>query len=206
MFPLESVQLPGDTLPLRVFEPRYVQMVSDCLESDGAFGAVLIAAGREVGGGDQRYDVGTLARIVEHQVHDGGLYTLLCRTGERIRVRDWLPDDPYPIAQVELWPDEPGNVVTADRIGDLEDQIMALFERIAAAREAELPSRYVLLGEVEPGMSAGERLYALASRLPMGQADRYSVLAAPSADDRLHALREALETIVAMVDFQLAGD
>jgi Lon protease-like protein len=204
MFPLEAVFLPGDELPLRIFEPRYVQLVNDCLAGDRAFGVVLIEAGREVGGGDQRHDVGTAARIVGHQVHDGGRYTLLCGIGERIRVNDWLPDDPYPRAVAEPWPDEAGEAVTADAIGDLEDRIMALFERIAAARDAELPSRYVLLGDPEPGTGPGERLFTLASKLPMGQADRYSVLAAPSAADRLHALQDAVDTVVAMVDFQLS--
>jgi Lon protease-like protein len=206
MFPLEAVLLPDDDLPLRIFEPRYVQLLTDCLASDREFGVVLIAAGREIGGGDQRYDVGTLARIVEHQEYQAGRYRLLCRIGQRIRVRDWLPDDPYPRAVVEPWPDEPGDTVTADQLGNLEDQIMTLFDRIATARAAELPSRYVLLGDAAPGTGAGDRLFTLASRLPMGHADRYSVLAAPSAADRLQALQDALDTVVAMVDFQLAGD
>jgi Lon protease-like protein len=61
-----------------------------------------------------------------------------------------------------------------------------------------------LLGEPEPGDDAGKRLYALAARVPMGQADRYSVLAAPTAVDRLDALRDAVETVAAMIEFQLA--
>ncbi len=59
MFPLEMTLLPDDDLPLRIFEPRYSQLVADCLAADDpVFGVVLIAAGREVGGGDNRYDVG----------------------------------------------------------------------------------------------------------------------------------------------------
>ena len=50
---------------------------------------------------------------------------------------EWLPDDPYPRAAVELWPDEPGEPVDADAIGDIEDRMVALFERIAGARGAE---------------------------------------------------------------------
>lgn len=62
MFPLESVQLPGETLPLRIFEPRYRELVTDCLAGDRRFGVVLIAAGREVGGGERRCDVGVSHR------------------------------------------------------------------------------------------------------------------------------------------------
>src|ERR1700676_3465418 len=87
MFPLEAVLLPDEDLPLRIFEPRYSQLVGDCLEAaEPAFGVVLISAGREIGGGEDRYDVGTLARIIEHHAYGQGRYTLRCRMGERIRV------------------------------------------------------------------------------------------------------------------------
>lgn len=206
MFPLESVRLPGEDLPLRIFEPRYSALVRDCLAGDRVFGVVLIAAGREVGGGEARHDVGSLAHIVSAEEHGGGRYRVASEMRERIRVEQWLDDDPYPRATVELWPDEPGRLVTGDEIVDVEDRLMALFERIAAAKQAQLPPRAELLGEPEPGDDAGKRLYALASRVPMGQADRYAVLAAPSASARLDALSEAVETVAAMVEFQLAGD
>jgi uncharacterized protein len=206
MFPLESVRLPGEELPLRIFEPRYSALIRDCLAGDRVFGVVLIAAGREVGGGEARCDVGALAHIVTAQEHGEGRYLIGCEMRERIRVQQWHDDDPYPRATIEPWPDEPGRIVTGDEIVDVEDRLMALFERIAASRQAQLPSRGELLGEPEPGDDAGKRLYALASRVPMGQADRYAVLEAPSAAARLDALSDAVETVAAMVEFQLAGD
>jgi uncharacterized protein len=207
MFPLETVLLPSDDLPLRIFEPRYWKLVTDCLSADDpVFGVVLIAAGREVGGGDQRYDVGVLARIVEHNAYGGGRYTLRCTVGERIRVREWLPDDPYPRAIIEPWPDEPGDAVTEGDFAALEDRVMTLFERIAAARGAQLPPRDMLFADVAMADDPGEKLYALASRVPMGPADRYAVLAAPSAAARRRVLSEAVETVAAMIDFQLSGD
>jgi Lon protease-like protein len=204
MFPLESVRLPGEDLPLRIFEPRYGELVRDCLSGTREFGVVLIAAGREVGGGEARLDVGSMAHIVECQDFGEGRYRLECQMRERIRVTSWLDDDPYPKATVQPWPDEPGTTVTGADIGAVEDRLMEVFERIAASREAHLPPKHELLGEAEPGDDAGKRLYALAARVPMGQADRYSVLAAPSAAARLDALREAVETVAAMVEFQLA--
>lgn len=204
MFPLETVRLPGEELPLRIFEPRYSALVKDCLAAQQPFGVVLIAAGREVGGGDMRCDVGTLAHIVTAQDDGDGRYRINCEMRERIRVTQWHDDDPYPRATVTAWPDEPGEAVTAADIADVEDRVMALFERIAEARQATLPSRVDLLGEAEPGDDAGRRLYTLASRIPMGEADRYSVLEAPSAAARLAALSEAVETVAAMVEFQLA--
>jgi Lon protease-like protein len=204
MFPLEAVRLPGEELSLRIFEPRYGALVRECLSDAREFGVVLIAAGREVGGGDSRCDIGAMAHIVDSQDFGGGRYRLACEMRERIRVTSWLEDDPYPRATVESWPDESGATVTAGDIGVIEDRLMEVFERIAAARGASLPSRSELLGEPEPGDDAGKRLYALASRIPMGQADRYSVLEAPSSAARLDALREAVETVAALVEFQLA--
>ena len=207
MFPLQVAMLPGEELPLRIFEPRYAAMISDCLAMDDpAFGVVLIEAGREVGGGDTRSDVGTLAHIAECADFGDGRYRLRCVMGERIRVLEWQPDNPYPRAAIEPWPDQPGAPVDIDAIRDVEDRIVALFERIAAARGAEVNAREIVAGADASG-DVGKWLYVLTSRLPMGQADRYAVLAAPTAAERLAALRDAVETVTAMVEFQLsAGD
>lgn len=206
MFPLQSALLPDEDLPLQIFEPRYTALVRDCMrDDDPRFGVVLISRGREVGGGDMRCDVGTVARIIECvDLAGSGRFVLRCRTGERIRVCDWLPDDPYPRAMVQAWPDEPGEPVTAGQLEELEDRVMALFERIAAARDFSLPGRAVVLGTDADTVDPGVRLYTLASRVPIGQADRYSVLAAPTAAQRLAALSEAVDSIAAVIDFQLS--
>lgn len=208
MFPLEAALLPGEVLPLRIFEPRYAALVRECMSSDDPrFGVVLISRGREVGGGDSRCDVGTMASIDECVDQGAGRYQLRCRTGARIRVCDWLPDDPFPRAMVQPWADEPGDPVTVEQFRDVEDRIVALFERIAGARGVRLPDRDVLLGYDDPAVQtadAGARLYALAARIPMGPSDRQAVLAAPSAGERFAALSEALESVAAMVEFELS--
>jgi Lon protease-like protein len=206
MFPLERAMLPGEELPLRIFEPRYSAMVADCLEMDDpAFGVVLIEAGREVGGGDSRNDVGALAHIAEVADFGDGRYRLNCVMAERIRVLEWHPDNPYPRAAVEIWPDEPGEAVAADDIRDVEDSMVALFERIASSQGAELNARDIIAG-ADAAPDAAMWLYALTARLPMGQADRYAVLAAPTVAARMSALRDAVETVSALVEFQLSGD
>ena len=206
MFALQSALLPDEDLPMQIFEPRYVALVRDCLrDDDPRFGVVLISHGREVGGGDVRCDVGTVARITECvDLAGSGRFMLRCRTGERIRVCNWLPDDPYPRALAQAWPDEPGKPVTADQLEELEDRVMALFERIAAARNFSLPDRDVVLGTTTDVVDPGVRLYTLASRVPIGAADRYSVLAAPSAAERLAALSEAVDSVAAVIEFQLS--
>lgn len=206
MFPLQSALLPDEDLPMQIFEPRYTALVRDCMrDEDPRFGVVLISRGREVGGGDVRCDVGTVARITECVGLAGsGRFVLRCRTAERIRVGEWLPDDPYPRAMVQPWPDEPGEPVTAAQLEELGDRAMALFERIATARNFSLPDRAVVLGTDADGVDPGMRLYALASRIPIGAADRYSVLAAPSAAERLTVLSEAVDSVAAVIEFQLS--
>jgi uncharacterized protein len=206
MFPLQSALLPDEDLPLQIFEPRYAALVRDCIrDKDPRFGVVLISQGREVGGGEVRCDVGTVARITEYaDIAGSGRFVLRCRTGERIKVCEWLPDDPYPRAIVQAWPDELGWPVSAGQLEELEDRVMALFERIAAARDFPLPEREVVLGTDADIVDPGERLYALASRVPIGPADRYSVLAAPSATERLTALSEAVDSVAAVIEFQLS--
>ena len=203
IFPLESVLLPDEQLPLRIFEPRYVALVNDCLRAENLrFGVVLISRGREVGGGDARYDVGVLARIAECVDIGSGRYALRCEMGERFRVGDWLPDNPYPRAAVRLWPDEPGPAVTEQQLRAIDDRVLALFERVAVASDAPPPGRDEVLGRQRP-RDTGKRLFALASLLPLGPADRYAVLSAPSAAARLAALTEALDGVAAMIEFQL---
>ena len=206
MFPLQSAQLPGDILPLRIFEPRYARLVQDCLAADEpAFGVVLINRGWEVGGGDSRSDVGALARIGECAEIGDGEYELVATVGDRIRVTQWLPDDPYPRAVIERWPDEPGPEVGPEEIGVVMDRILALYERVAQARGLRL--RPGALG-VDPDTAddPARHLYALAGRVPMGQADRYAVLAAPTLAARVAVLTDAVETVTAMVEFQLAEE
>jgi Lon protease-like protein len=207
MFPLQSALLPGEELPLQIFEPRYTQLVRDCLrDKEPRFGVVLISQGREVGGGDVRCDVGTIAEIAECvDIAGSGRFILSCRGADRIKVCEWLPDDPYPRAVVQVWLDEAGDPVSASRIEGLEDRIMGLFERIASARDLQLPSREEVFGaDVDRIFDPGERLYALASRIPIGPADRYTVLAAPTAAERFAALDEAVDSVAAVIEFQLS--
>jgi Lon protease-like protein len=206
MFPLESAALPGDALPLRIFEPRYSQLVRDCLAlADPAFGTVLITRGREVGGGDIRGDVGVLAHITTSADHGNGQYELRTAIRERIRVLEWLPDDPYPRAVVELWPDEPGPSVSSDRIAEVAARIRELYTRVAEARGARIRADALTVDKAVVADPV-RHVYALAAQLPMGQADRYAVLAAPGLAERIAVLIDAIETVEAMVEFQLSEE
>src|SRR5690349_16753436 len=101
MFPLGTVLFPYALLPLHVFEPRYRMMMQHVLDGDREFGVVLIERGSEVGGGDSRFDVGTIARVVQIAELPDGRYAVSTVGIRRFRVRRWLDDDPYPRAEID---------------------------------------------------------------------------------------------------------
>src|SRR5580765_5978986 len=102
MFPLGSVLFPS------LFLPRYRALAKHCLapEREPEFGVVLIERGSEVGGNDVRTSVGTVARVLEAAELDDGRWVLGTVGTRRIRVVEWLPDDPFPRAVIEDWDDE----------------------------------------------------------------------------------------------------
>ncbi len=71
LFPLGTVLFPDGPLPLRVFEPRYLDMVSRCMKEGSEFGVVLLMSGSEIGEAETA-TIGTLARILDwYQGSDG---------------------------------------------------------------------------------------------------------------------------------------
>jgi Lon protease-like protein len=186
MFPLGSVCFPGLFLPLHVFEPRYRLMTQHCLEGDREFGVVLIERGSEVGGGDVRTDVGTVARIVEARELDDGRWALGTVGTRRIRVRRWLPDDPYPRAEVDDWDDPPPSLEAAARF----DRAVAALRRVLAlAAELGDPTVDATIELADDLVLAS---YQIAAVAPIGPADQQAVLSAPGPDERLARLEVCL--------------
>lgn len=86
LFPLSSVLFPGNTLPLHIFEPRYRQMIGECIEQEQPFGAVLIRTGEEVGGAAEPHEVGTTARIARVQHLPDGRLNIVTVGVRRFRI------------------------------------------------------------------------------------------------------------------------
>jgi Lon protease-like protein len=86
LFPLNTVLFPGGPLPLRIFEPRYVDMVGTCLREQRGFGVVLIREGSEVGAAEFE-TLGTLARIVDFHMLSDGLLGLTTIGERRFRIQ-----------------------------------------------------------------------------------------------------------------------
>jgi Lon protease-like protein len=197
MFPLGSVLFPHSVLPLHVFEPRYRQLTEECLAGDGRFGVVLIERGSEVGGGDVRFDVGTVAQIVQAGRFDDGRYALITVGVQRMRVRSWLTDEPYPRAEVEQLADDPGG---ADR-GQV-DEAARLLERVLALH-AELGAPAVPAAEVDDEVVHAS--FQLASRSPLGPLDAQALLELDDAGARLGRLADLLTEEAQILQFRLSG-
>ncbi len=193
MFPLGSVALPGVALPLQVFEPRYRALVMTCLTDDRLFGSVLIDRGSEVGGGDQRGDVGTLIRIIQSEELPDGRWAVVGVGIERLRVVEWLPDDPFPRCIAEAWTDgEPTNQ-TDELVGRTLDATLGLMVRLGVDR-SELGSR----PELAPDPSIAS--FQLAALSPLGPLDRLQALETADPDSRLRFLLASIGDQTAMLD------
>jgi Lon protease-like protein len=108
LFPLHTVLFPGGVLPLRIFEPRYLDMVSDCLRQDSGFGVCLIREGKEIGAAASTYEVGTLARISWFDRRDDGLLGITVDGERRFRIlASEVQPDQLIRAEVELLAPEP---------------------------------------------------------------------------------------------------
>jgi len=116
LFPLGTVLFPGGPLSLRIFEPRYVDMIGRCMRDGSGFVVVLIVEGQEAGRGAlTTAAVGTEARIVDFNRLEGGLLGLSCVGGERLRVvRAWRQDDGLNLAEVTPLAADPTAAVPDD--------------------------------------------------------------------------------------------
>jgi len=189
MFPLGTVLFPSAYLSLHVFEPRYRELVQVCLAGDATFGVTLIERGSEVGGGDVRTAVGTQARIVEVAELPDGRFALGAVGLERLRVVRWLEDDPYPLAEVEAWPDDPPAGGALEQ-RELAERVVARLRRVLA-RHAELGAR-TAPATVELSDDLGLRSFQAAAVAPLGPLDHQALLAAPSTHDRYARLERLL--------------
>ena len=129
MFPLGAVLFPGMPLSLRIFEPSYVAMLSSVLEeTEHEFGVVLIERGSEVGGGDVRFEVGTIARILSVE-QNAGFIEVVAQGTARFEVVRWLQDDPFPRAQVRELPALQLDESTSSALGEAETVVRATIAR-----------------------------------------------------------------------------
>ncbi len=181
MFPLSAVLFPHASMPLHVFEPRYQELLRDCLAGDARFGIVLIERGSEVGGGDVRSSLGTRGVITQAAELPDGRWVLEIEGESVVTVDEWLPDDPYPVALVS----EPGS---APPQGDAGPLVGAAEQRVRRARAvlAEHGGAPALAPgfALDGGGDAEVASWQLCAAAPLNAYDAQRLLAADGAPAR----------------------
>ena len=149
------------------------------------FGIVLIHRGHEVGGGDQRSNVGTRVEVLQSEQYEDGRWACIAAGTERLEVAEWLPDDPYPKAVVSV------REVVDNGGGDLEQLEADVVETIAMITNAagvDQPERYQFSDDVLV------RLDQLSALAPVSDFDRQQVLEAATTREQIAALALRLRT------------
>ncbi len=184
LFPLRTVLYPGGPLPLRIFEARYLDMISSCLKSESPFGVLLIREGAETGPA-LTYDVGTLARITDWYQGSDGLLGVTAIGERRFRLLSAeRQSDGLNIGDIELLDEEPAVELPT------EYQPMA---QILAGVLGNLGKLYESLDTKYE--DAGWVSYRFAEILPISPDDKQVYLEIEDPVERLRRVREVLREV-----------
>lgn len=187
LFPLQTVLFPGQMLPLRVFEPRYQQMLDDCLQGERTFGVVLIQSGVEVGPAAIPHVVGTSA-IIQNVVRlPDGRQQIITRGSERFQLQEyWATEKPYLMCRVHNWPwraSRPPDDELVQTVGRRLEQYVSLWSR---ANDVE-----VSLDQLPQEPTRLAMLSAIALQVSLRQ--KQALLEIPSVDRLLQELEGLLD-------------
>ena len=181
LFPLGIVLVPGEQIPLHIFEPRYRELIGECLDNDSEFGLVL--------GDDQEIrSVGTTAAVVEVlERHEDGRLDIVVEGRERFQILEETEGRSFRTAQVEELVDT-GEEPDADEV----ERCLAAFRRLVETAEAELE-------ESEPGSEG--LAYWIASRVDFGVDAKQQLLELLSERERVVRLAELLAQAIGALRF-----
>jgi Lon protease-like protein len=180
LFPLGTVLFPGGRLALRIFEPRYLDLVRDCSRAQRGFGVCLILAGREVGEPALPAAIGCEARIVDFSATDDGLLGIVVEGGRRFRVeRTRVRDNGLVVGEV-AWLHEPAPTRVRPEHHLLSVVLGRLCERAGDACAKD---------ELEDAEWVGWRL---GEWLPLTHAQRQGLLQEDDPHQRLQRIVEQL--------------
>jgi ATP-dependent Lon protease len=177
LFPLALVLLPTERVPLHIFEPRYKELVGECIAAETAFGLLY-----EDDGG--RREIGTLAMVSEVlQVFDDGRMNIVVEGQDRFRVLEWTEGRAYPTGAVETVVDD-----DATATDDVSEHARSLFRSLAEVANAEVE---------DPDGSSGSLAFEIAAHVDFGHQPKQELLELRSERARLERLTELLEQALA---------
>ncbi|UCH39428.1 MAG: LON peptidase substrate-binding domain-containing protein [Gammaproteobacteria bacterium] len=176
LFPLKTVLLPGNTLGLKVFEPRYLDMIANCMRESSAFGVVLIHSGEETAVNADIYSIGTTATISDWEHRADGLLGITALGIDRFEILSThTQTDGLTFAEIK--------VLEESNTREIPEQFHYMLELLdhISAQEGRIR---------KADQSFSEILYQLIYLLPLETALKQRLLEIPECTDRaviLHA-------------------
>jgi Lon protease-like protein len=181
MFPLNTVLFPGAALNLHIFEPRYRQMIAECLDANEAFGVVLIREGDEAGDPDvQPHGIGTTAEIADVTPLPSGRYYLSSNGGRRFRISEIVSREPYLLCEVEFLEEAPSDPTAIERLTaeirtEFREYLSLIVEFSGSPTDVTIPE--------DPVRAS----YAIGEALQVADTLKQQLLELSSAEERLDA-------------------
>ena len=173
LFPLGIVLLPTELVPLHIFEPRYRELIGECLEEEREFGLVLADD-------DGLREVGTRAAVTEVlERFDDGRLNIVVEGRERFRISELTAGRPFQTAQIEPVEDEDDPAVDDD-----VELSLKLFQRLTDLTGTEIEA---------PDPATPQLSYAVAARFEFVPTLKQELLQEVSERRRLRRLCELLE-------------
>lgn len=178
IFPLSTIVLPGGLLPLRLFEPRYIDMVKTCFKTESGFGVCLIQDGHEVGVPAKPYPQGTTVSIVDFDQGSDGLLHITAQGLQEFNLLSYEVNEAgLNIGQIEL-------IDTGDAT-EMGPEYAELSQKLA-----------IILQYVEPNITYDEKRLdepdwvcrRMLELLPLSAPSKFELLQLPSNKARLDAL------------------
>jgi Lon protease-like protein len=185
LFPLHTVLFPGSRLPLHIFEPRYLNMIGECVKNNSVFGVTLIADGEEVGEAAVPHGIGTTARIQTIEKQPDGPLDIVVVGEARFQIDAIMAYEPHVVADVAFLP-LPENNSKAVRISSAE--VRKRFDRLVTVM-VEIQSGYMPVVELPSDMI--QLAYLVAAGMPSDHLTAQRLLEAPTLQS-LFEMEQAL--------------
>ncbi|MEY4971128.1 MAG: hypothetical protein RLZZ404_54 [Actinomycetota bacterium] len=181
--------MPAMPLSLRIFEERYLKLLGDLVgQENPEFGVVLIERGQEIGGGEKRLGIGTLASVTDIGTLDE-FYGIESIGTQRFRVNAWLPDDPYPMADIDFIPDLIWDDSLTMAKNQLETKVRNLLSFASEFGDLQYGS------DTEFSEDQMQACWQLAGVLPVGPLDHLDLLQSLSAADLVLETQALVSTL-----------
>ncbi|MBV1907405.1 MAG: LON peptidase substrate-binding domain-containing protein [Pseudomonadales bacterium] len=193
LFPLNTVLFPGGRMPMRIFEPRYVGMVTRCLKKSEGFGIVLIRSGSDSRVVDKQqpdiFDIGTYAEIIDFNALDDGLLGIIAKGSHKLQVlRTYEADDHLLMCEAEIFPDEPQTALDPNH----QSMVDILRELVKHPMVIKLHKQMHMDIDFEDAVSVSLRLSEL---LPLDPLSKQKLLALDQPNQRLLEIARMLEEL-----------